>query len=43
MQYKQGKGFVQFPLNQPMPLDLITRIVKFRVQQRMEKPSKKKS
>jgi len=29
--YKQGKGSVQFPLNQPMPLDLIERIVKFRV------------
>jgi uncharacterized protein YdhG (YjbR/CyaY superfamily) len=29
--YKQGKGSVQFPLNQPMPLELITRIVKFRV------------
>lgn len=29
--YKQGKGSVQFPLNKPMPLDLIARIVKFRV------------
>lgn len=29
--YKQGKGSVQFPLDQPIPLDLITRIVKFRV------------
>lgn len=29
--YKQGKGSVQFPLNQPLPLDLIKRIVKFRV------------
>ncbi len=28
--YKQGKGSVQFPLDVPMPLDLITRIVKFR-------------
>lgn len=28
--YKTGKGSVQFPLNQPMPLDLITRIVLFR-------------
>ena len=31
--YKQGKGSVQFPLNQPMPLDLIRRIVEFRVQE----------
>ena len=30
--YKQGKGSVQFPLTEPMPLDLITRIVKFRVE-----------
>lgn len=29
--YKSGKGSVQFPLDQPMPLDLITRIVQFRV------------
>lgn len=31
--YKQGKGSVQFPLNKPMPLDLIRRIVEFRVQE----------
>lgn len=29
--YKQGKGSVQFPLDEPMPLDLITRITRFRV------------
>ena len=29
--YKQGKGSVQFPLDQPLPTDLIARIVKFRV------------
>jgi uncharacterized protein YdhG (YjbR/CyaY superfamily) len=29
--YKQGKGSVQFPLNEPVPLDLIKQIVKFRV------------
>lgn len=29
--YKRGKGSVQFPLGQPMPLDLIRRIVEFRV------------
>jgi uncharacterized protein YdhG (YjbR/CyaY superfamily) len=28
--YKQGKGSVQFPLNKPMPFDLISRIVRFR-------------
>ncbi len=31
--YKQGKGSVQFPLNKPMPLDLIRRMVEFRVQE----------
>ena len=29
--YKQGKGSVQFPLDQPMPYDLIRRIVRYRV------------
>lgn len=29
--YKQGKGSVQFPLDKPMPLELIKRIVHFRV------------
>jgi len=31
--YKQGKGSVQFPLDQPIPYDLIRRIVAFRVQE----------
>lgn len=31
--YKQGKGSVQFPLNRPMPYDLIRRIVEFRVRE----------
>jgi uncharacterized protein YdhG (YjbR/CyaY superfamily) len=35
--YKQGKGSVQFPLDQPIPYDLITRIVKFRVEENMKK------
>lgn len=29
-QYKQGKGSVQFPLDKPIPLDLIKRIVEYR-------------
>ncbi|WKV12267.1 DUF1801 domain-containing protein [Marivirga harenae] len=28
--YKRGKGSVQFRLNEPLPKDLITRMVKFR-------------
>lgn len=39
--YKSGKGSVQFPLDQPMPFDLITKIVKFRVQENLEKAKKK--
>ncbi|MFH6994478.1 iron chaperone [Flavobacterium sp. FlaQc-48] len=39
--YKSGKGSVQFPLDQPMPFDLITRIVKFRVKENLEKSKKK--
>ena len=35
--YKQGKGSVQFPLDQPMPYDLIKRIVVFRVQENASK------
>jgi uncharacterized protein YdhG (YjbR/CyaY superfamily) len=31
--YKQGKGSVQFPLDEPMPLKLIEKIVKFRVKE----------
>ena len=40
--YKGGKGSVQFPLIQPMPLALITKIVKFRVQEVLDKVNKKK-
>ena len=29
--YKQGKGSVQFPLNKPIPYDIIRKMVAFRV------------
>lgn len=29
--YKQGKGSVQFPLDKPLPYELISKLVKFRV------------
>ena len=35
--YKTGKGSVQFPLDKPMPLELITRIVKFRAKENAHK------
>jgi uncharacterized protein YdhG (YjbR/CyaY superfamily) len=40
--YKGAKGSVQFPLDQPMPLDLIKRIVEYRVARQKELPVKKK-
>jgi len=40
--YKGAKGSVQFPLDQPMPLELITKIVKFRVSENMKKAKTKK-
>jgi uncharacterized protein YdhG (YjbR/CyaY superfamily) len=36
-QYEGGKGTVQFPLDQPVPYDLITRIVKYRITQNAAK------
>lgn len=35
--YKQGKGSVQFPLNKPIPFDLIGRIVEYRVNENLSK------
>ena len=39
--YTGGKGSVQFPLDKPMPLDLIRRIVEFRVKENLEKAAAK--
>ena len=35
--YKTGKGSVQFPLDEPLPRDLIRRIVEFRVAENMRR------
>ena len=32
-EYKQGKGSVQFPMNKPIPIELIGRIVAFRAKE----------
>ena len=40
--YKGAKGSVQFPLDQPMPLALITKITKFRVKQQNAQRTKLK-
>jgi uncharacterized protein YdhG (YjbR/CyaY superfamily) len=38
--YKTGKGSVQFPVNEPLPADLIARVVEFRVKENLAKPEK---
>ncbi len=40
--YKGAKGSVQFPLDAPLPLALVTKIVDFRVKQNGTKPPVKK-
>jgi uncharacterized protein YdhG (YjbR/CyaY superfamily) len=40
--YKFSKGAIQFPVNMPMPVDLITRMVQFRVREDMEKAERKR-
>lgn len=34
--YKHGKGSVQFPVDKPLPLELIGKIVKFRVEENLQ-------
>jgi uncharacterized protein YdhG (YjbR/CyaY superfamily) len=40
--YASGKGSAQFPLDKPIPFDLIRRIVKFRVEKNLAKAEAKK-
>ncbi len=40
--YKRAKGSVQFPLDQPLPIDLIRRVVVFRVAEVSTKAKKPK-
>jgi len=39
--YKSSKGAIQFPFDQPLPEELIRKIVRFRVAEVMEKKGKK--
>jgi uncharacterized protein YdhG (YjbR/CyaY superfamily) len=44
--YKIAKGSIQFPLDKPMPFDLIEKIVKYRAAENLTKkktPTKKSS
>lgn len=40
--YKGAKGSIQFPLDKPLPYDLIRRIVRFRMAENMEKAAAKR-
>jgi len=40
--YKSGKGSVQFPFDQPMPLEVVAGIVKFRINEDNLLAAKKK-
>lgn len=35
--YKGSKGSIQFPIDQPVPLDLIAKIVKYRISENLKK------
>lgn len=39
--YKGSKGSIQFPIDQPVPLDLIAKIVKYRVSENLKKAASK--
>lgn len=46
--YKRGKGSVQFPLDQPLPISIIKKMIAFRIKENLqllsrEKPVKKKA
>lgn len=38
--YETGKGSIQFPLDEPVPVELIKRIVQYRVEQNQKKRKK---
>jgi uncharacterized protein YdhG (YjbR/CyaY superfamily) len=40
--YKTSKGTIQFPIDQPVPLDLVKRITAFRVEENRNKATSKK-
>jgi uncharacterized protein YdhG (YjbR/CyaY superfamily) len=40
-EYTVSKGAVQFPLDQPLPVDLITRMVRFRVKENLARAKAK--
>ncbi len=41
--YTTSKGAIQFPIDRPLPFDLITKIVRFRVKENLDKAAQKKT
>jgi uncharacterized protein YdhG (YjbR/CyaY superfamily) len=39
--FKCSKGTIQFPIEKPLPLDIISKIVAFRVEENIKKAAKK--
>lgn len=40
--YKGGRGSVQFPLDKPIPYGLVSKVVKFRVRENLERTAAKR-
>ena len=40
--YRTGKGTIQFPNNKPIPFELISKVVKYRVEENLKKKKAKK-
>ena len=40
-EYKNAKGSVQFPINKPIPFDLVSEIIKFRLVENIQKAEMK--
>lgn len=40
--YESGKGSIKFPIDKPLPLKLVSEIVRFRVAENIKKPKSKK-
>jgi uncharacterized protein YdhG (YjbR/CyaY superfamily) len=38
--YKSGKGSLQFPMNEPLPVELVTQVVKFKLEDNAKKAKK---
>jgi uncharacterized protein YdhG (YjbR/CyaY superfamily) len=37
--YRSGKGTIQFPLDKPLPVNLIKKIIKYRLKENMARQS----